>query len=104
MPLQLRPIPLGDDATLAEHRRRPGARLYAICTLCGWNKGYAPAKVARRLAAMKAGGEAAPLDRIARHIGWPCPGCGRVKWRTALAYPPELDPREIRRLERRLRD
>src|SRR5581483_1923210 len=104
MPLQLRPIPLGSEAVLADHRRYPGARLYAICTLCGWSKGYRPARVAERLKQMNAGGGQVPLDRIARHIAWPCPGCGRVKWRTALAYPPELDPREIRRLERQLRD
>ena len=102
--MQIQPLPLGDTATVGDYRLRPGARFYVICTLCGWAKGYSPERVARRLDQLKIGGHAAPLYRLARHVAWPCPGCGRVKWRTALAYPPDLDRREAMRLARALRD
>ncbi|MFL5297800.1 MAG: hypothetical protein ACJ798_15605 [Phenylobacterium sp.] len=98
------PIPLGETATIGDHRRYPGARLMVACALCGWSKTYNPERVARRLREMHAGGHATRLDRVARHVAWPCPGCGRVQWRTALAWPQGLDARELKRLARIVRD
>jgi len=74
------------------------------CSLCGWAKDYDPGRVAARLAELKAGGEATRVARIADRVAWPCPMCHRVKWRSDLAWPPDADPRDIRRLTAQIRN
>ena len=93
-----RPIPSAEPPTLGDHRRFPGCRLVATCALCGWAKGYSAERAIGRLRQLRAGGEATPVGAVAARIAWPCPMCGRVKWRTDLAWPPGLDDRAIRRL------
>lgn len=95
---QPRPIPIGGVVTLGEHLRYPGCRLLLTCALCGWTKTYRPARIIDRLRELKAGGHSTTLAQVARRIGWNCPGCHRVKWRTDFAWPAGMDDREIRRL------
>jgi hypothetical protein len=90
-----RPVPA---AVLGDHRRFPGCRFLITCALCGWAKGYNPERVLTRLHQLRAGGYATPVGELARRVAWPCPGCGRVKWRSELAWPPGFDEREARRL------
>ena len=46
---KMRIVPIGDTATLGDHRRYPGARLLLACALCGWSKSYRPERVIDRL-------------------------------------------------------
>ena len=92
------PIPLDPAATLGDHRRYPGCRLLLTCALCGWSKDYRVEAIIERLRKLRAGGHSSGVGAVARHVGWTCPGCGRVKWRSDLAWPPGLDEREARRL------
>ena len=101
--MQWTPVPSACDVTLGDHRRFPLCRVRLTCGLCGWAKGYSPARVIARLHELKAGGYPTPVGQLARRVAWTCPGCGRVKWRTELAWPPGTDEAEIRRLVRQLR-
>jgi hypothetical protein len=91
-------IPDDGRLTLGDYRRYPGACLLLTCALCGWTKPYKPEAVIGRLRQLKAGGHPSPIGPLARRVAWPCPGCGRVKWRMDLAQPAALDAREARRL------
>ena len=102
--LPLRPIPLGGEASVGDHQRYPGCRFTITCSLCGWTKGYNPERVIHRLRELKAGGQATPLHRVGARVAWPCPGCGRVKWRAGLGWPADLRPDEVRRLANRYRN
>ena len=95
---QMRIIPIGDKATLGDHRHYPGARVLITCTLCGWSKSYRPDRIIDRMRALKTGGHATPLAQVARRVAWPCPGCGRVHWRAQFAWPAGFDQREAKRL------
>ncbi len=97
------PVPISLDAKLGDHRRFPLCRVVVACVLCGWSKGYSPERMIARLHELKAGGHPTPMADIARRIGWTCPGCGRVKWRAMLAWPPGVDEAEVQRLTRQLR-
>ena len=103
-PRPFRPIPLGDEASVGDCARYPGCRLTITCALCGWCKGYDPERIILRLRELRAGGHATRLDMVARRVAWPCPGCHRVKWRAALAWPPNLTEAEARRLAARARN
>ena len=92
------PVPSTRATTLGDHRRYPGCRLLVTCGLCGWSKSYRPERIIARLHELRSGGEPTPLRQIAGRVAWNCPGCGRLKWRAELAWPPELDDREKRRL------
>lgn len=94
----MRIIPIGDKATLGDHRHYPGARVLITCALCGWSKSYRPDRIIDRMRALKTGGHATPLAQVARRVAWPCPGCGRVHWRAQFAWPAGFDAREARRL------
>ena len=96
------PVPM-TDAVMGDHRRYPLCRLLLTCALCGWTKGYSPERVIGRLQEQRTGGNPTKVENIRRFIGWNCPGCGRVKWRTQLAWPPGVDEREIKRLTSQLR-
>jgi RNase P subunit RPR2 len=96
--MKMRVIPIGDEASLGDHRHYPGARLLLTCTLCGWSKSYRCERVIDRLRELKAGGHATRLGQVARRVAWPCPACGRVKWRARFAWPAGFDEREARRL------
>jgi hypothetical protein len=95
---KMRVVPIGDQAALGDHRHYPGARLLLTCALCGWDKSYSVSRVIDRLRELKAGGHATRLGQVARRVAWPCPGCGRVKWRAQFAWPAGFDEREYRRL------
>lgn len=95
---KMRIVPIGDTATLGDHRRYPGARLLLACALCGWSKSYRPERVIDRLRELRSGGHATRLEQVARRVAWNCPGCGRVKWRAQFAWPAGFDEREARRL------
>jgi hypothetical protein len=97
-------IATGPDAALADHRRHPGCGLQLVCALCGWAKGYSPERVIARLQELRAGGHRTLLSDVVRRVAWPCPGCGRVRWRAQFAWPAELDAREARRLANRYRN
>lgn len=96
--MKMRIVPIGDKATLGDHRHYPGARMLLVCSLCGWSKSYRVDRVIGRLRELKSGGHATRLEQVARRVGWNCPGCGRVKWRAHFAWPEGMDTREIRRL------
>jgi len=98
-----RPIPT-TDPTLGDYRRYPGCRLFLTCSLCGWSKSYNPERIIDRLRELRSGGHATQVGQIARRVGWNCPGCGRVKWRSDFAWPANLDEREIKRLANRYRN
>ena len=74
-------------APLATWLNHPGARLRLRCALCGWAKTYDPERIARRLAALKRGGPMTPISAVAQSVQWPCPGCRRMRWTTALTDP-----------------
>jgi hypothetical protein len=97
-------IPAGPDVVLADYRRHPGCRLQLVCVLCGWARGYSPERIIARLQALAAGGHRTSLREVARRVAWPCPACGRVRWRAEFAWPPGLDAREARRLANRFRN
>lgn len=99
-----RPIVHEAPLTLGEHRRWPGSRILLTCAMCGWARTYAPERLIDRLRQLKAGGYATPIGPLARRVAWPCPMCGRVKWRMDLAQPTGLSPREARRLSGRYRN
>ena len=97
-PVKMTILPIGDKATLGDHRHYPGARLLLVCALCGWQKTYNPVRVIARLVELKTGGTGTPLDQVARRVAWNCPGCGRVKWRCHFAWPADFDSREAKRM------
>jgi hypothetical protein len=96
--MAFRPVPCTAPLTLGDHRRFPGCRMLLACSLCGWSRAYDPMRVIARLQALRAGGYPTPLATVARRVGRPCPGCGRVTWRADLAWPSELSQYEIKRL------
>ena len=106
MPLTipLQAIPLGAGASIGDFRRYPGCRMTLTCALCGWTKAYDPERVVDRLRALRSGGHATRLGDVARRVAWPCPGCGRVKWRAGLAWPAGFSERDARRLAARERN
>jgi hypothetical protein len=93
-----RPVASDNALTLGDHRRHPASRLLLTCAMCGWSKAYSPERAIDRLHELKAGGHATPVGHLARRVAWPCPACHRIKWRTDLAQPADLDPREAKRL------
>jgi hypothetical protein len=94
----MRIIPIGDKATLGDHRFYPGARVLITCTLCGWGKSYRAERIIDRLRELRTGGYATPLAHVARRVAWPCPGCGRVHWRAQFAWPPGFNQSDAKRL------
>jgi len=95
---KMRIIPTGEKATVGDARHYPGSRLLIVCSLCGWSKSYWPERVVQRLMVLKTGGGATTLAQVARRVAWPCPGCGRVHWRAALAWPLGFNESDARRL------
>jgi hypothetical protein len=93
-----RPVEATGPLTLGDHRRHPASRLLLTCSLCGWTRTYSAERCIDRLRQLRAGGHATEVGRLAARVAWPCPGCHRIKWRTDLAQPADLDPREARRL------
>jgi hypothetical protein len=91
------------SATMADHRRHPLCRLLLWCALCGWARDYNPERIIQGLRAKGHGGYPTPVGRVASLVQWPCPGCGRVKWASQLAYPNTIDAREIARAARDIR-
>jgi hypothetical protein len=100
----LAPIPLGAGASIGDFRRYPGCRMTLTCAMCGWSKSYDPERVIQRLTQLKTGGHATRLEDVARRVAWNCPGCGRVRWRAGLAWPPGFTERDAKRLASRLRN
>lgn len=103
-PPQMRIIPVGNEATLGDYRFYAGARVLITCPLCGWQKSYNAERIIDRLRDLKAGGHKTRLGHVARRVVWPCPGCGRVKWRAQFAYPPGFSAADHRRLMNRYRN
>lgn len=91
-------IPVGPEASIGDFKRYPGCRLAITCSLCGWVKAFDPERIIHRLRELKVGGHATPLPKIGARVQWPCPACGRVKWRAGFAWPAGLQPDEVRRL------
>jgi hypothetical protein len=60
-----------------------GARVKLYCGACAWSRTYDPARVAQRLAAKGVGGTNTAIMLVARHVAWPCPACGRMRWASA---------------------
>ena len=92
------------EAAVGDYPRYPGARLLLSCALCGWSKDYNPERIIDRLRQLKTGGHTTLVRQIASRVGWNCPGCGRVNWRTDFAWPPGMDDAEIRRIAARYRN
>jgi RNase P subunit RPR2 len=104
MTTAMRIIPIGDQATLADYRFYAGARVLITCSLCGWSKSYNAERIIDRLRTLKTGGHKTTLGQVARRVAWPCPGCGRVKWRAQFAYPPGFSEADHRRATNRYRN
>jgi hypothetical protein len=102
--LPMHVIPTDAAAAIGDHQRYPGCRLVLACAACSWSKSYNPERVIDRLRSLKAGGHATRLEDVARRVAWNCPACSRMRWRAELAWPPELSPREFRRLTNRQRN
>ena len=60
-----------------------GARVKLYCGACAWSRTYDPQSLADRLAAKACGGPATAIMLVARHVPWPCPACGRMRWASA---------------------
>ena len=101
---RMRSIPLGAEASVGDFQRYPGCRFTITCSLCGWAKAYNPERVLARLRELRAGGHATPLSKVGARVAWPCPACGRVKWRAGFAWPAGVQPDEVRRLGNRYRN
>jgi hypothetical protein len=102
--MRLKPRIASDAQKLGDYRMFPGTRVWLTCALCGWDKSYKVQRVIERLRTLRSGGHEAPVGTIARRVAWPCPGCGRVKWRSDLAWPPGMDEREVKRLANQFRN
>lgn len=100
----MRLIPHDGTQAMGDFRRYPGCRLLIACSACSWSKAYDPERVIDRLRALKAGGHATRVADVARRVQWTCPACGRLSWRAQFAWPPGLEPRDIRRLADRYRN
>jgi hypothetical protein len=74
-------------APLAACRHHPGARLQLRCGACGWTRDYDPERIAERLLELKRGGPSTPVAAVAMNVQWPCPGCGRMRWKSELVGP-----------------
>jgi hypothetical protein len=72
--------------------------VFLTCALCGWTRSYSPERVIDRLRALRRGGHETLVGVVAKRVAWNCPGCGRVKWRSDLAWPEGLQERDIKRL------
>jgi hypothetical protein len=57
-----------------------GAKVKLYCGACAWSRTYEPARLAERLAAKGAGGPQTAIMLVSKHVAWPCPGCGRMRW------------------------
>lgn len=101
---ELRRIVCAPEDSLGDFRRFPGCRLILDCAMCGWSKTYDPERIIDRLRALKSGGHTTRIVQVAARVAWPCPACGRLKWRTQLAYPSTLTETEARRLANRYRN
>src|SRR5262249_47300518 len=78
-----------------------GVRVALVCGACTWSKSYDPHRLIARLAEKGAGGPAPAIARVARHVHWPCPACGRMAWATQPDWagrgpPPAVAPRRGR--------
>ena len=100
----MRVIATDANTVLGDHRRYPGCRIYLMCSACSWSKSYSPERVIRRLQELKSGGYTTQLVAVARRVGWNCPACSRMRWRALFAWPPGLDPAEVRRLASQYRN
>jgi len=100
---EMRIIPTAAEASLGDYRRYPGCRLLLGCAACSWSKHYSPERIIDRLRELRAGGHTTRLDEVARRVAWTCPACHRMRWRAGFAWPPEIGPREVRRLTNRER-
>ncbi len=101
---KMSPIPAAAEDSVGDFRRFPGCRLLLRCSACSWSRAYDPERVIARLQELRAGGHATRLADAARRVAWPCPACGRLRWRMQFAWPPDFDPREARRLAARYRN
>ncbi len=97
------PVPATGPLKLTDHRRYPGSRVYLTCALCGWTTGYSAERLIDRLRTLRGGGHDTLVGVVAKRVAWPCPGCGRVKWRSDLAWPPGMQESEIKRLANQYR-
>jgi len=100
----MRPIPTGATAPIGAYLKYPGSRLLLSCSACSWSKAYRPEAVIARLRQLRGGGHDTPLADLTRRVGWNCPRCSRMRWRFELAWPDDLDPREVRRLANQIRN
>jgi hypothetical protein len=100
----MRRIAAGPSAVIGDFRRYPGCVLLLSCGACGWTKPYNAERILARLLELKNGGHTTRLDQVARRVAWPCPGCGRLHWKTGFAYPPHIDAAEVRRQAARWRN
>lgn len=59
-----------------------GAKVQLRCAACSWRRTYEPERLIERLEAKGVGGAGTGIMLVARHVTWPCPGCGRKRWET----------------------
>jgi hypothetical protein len=83
----VRPLNLDPGTPLRAWREHVGSRVRLSCGLCGWCRDYDPGRIVARLKAIRRGDAETAVAAVALNIQWPCPGCGRLKWRTGLAGP-----------------
>jgi hypothetical protein len=96
--MEMRPISTSAETTIGDYRRYPGCRVVIACTGCGWRTIHGPEQVIDRLRALKAGGHATSLVRLAGRVTKRCPLCRQVAWRAGFGWPASLRESDIRRL------
>lgn len=91
------------DALVGDFRKHPGSRVVFFCNGCNAPKSYDPERIIDRLRERRLGGYNTPIREVGHFARMTCPKCGATGWNTQLAYPPNLDEREAKRLANRYR-
>lgn len=66
-------------------------RVELVCGACTWSRRYRADLLIRRLQALGFGGEETLVADVARHVKWPCPACGRMRWGSRAARRAAVD-------------
>lgn len=55
-------------------------RVLLFCASCTWSKSYPVERIISRMKARGFGDAQSPASAVAKHVQWPCPACGRMRW------------------------
>jgi hypothetical protein len=94
----------GENRPLIDHRRYPLSRVVLVCGACAWARDYDPERVIEGLRTLRWGTASTVIKDVAGRVRAPCPHCRKTEWTTILAWPPGIDPAEIKRAANRYRN